>query len=352
MDLSDLPMIVSEAWSQYGDPRHILGCAETSPGVSTNRVFRLDLGAGGERAGSVFVKVSSYGSYVHFRQDHARIARFTQLLAGSRYAGLLAPVIGKNGEAFTYESDGVWVVFYGEVARRSPTPRVLRESDIRQLGQEIARLHLCCDELRGALDPTWKTLGSDVAILYDELGEPAFCRERGWSGGEVHMLKQHCDLFLENAETLGYHRFHRIPVLIDWNRGNFSVQHTEDGFTLFSRWDYDWFRIEPRTLDFYSLARVVRSEGDRTAFSYLVEPLLEPRFALFLAAYHEIFPLTERELLFIREAYRFFILNYVIRVGEHFFVPEMYRRLTREAVEIYLPSIEHADFACLERGLD
>jgi hypothetical protein len=352
MDSSELPQVVHDAWRQYGDPRYIVRCDETSPGVSTNRVFRLDLGAGGQAAGAVFVKVSSYGSYVHFRQDHARIARWIQLLAGTRFEKLLAPVLSARGQVFTYESDGTWVVFYAEIARRSATPKILRESDIVQLAQEIASLHQCCDQLRGSLDPTWKTLGSDVAILYDQLGEAGFCRQRGFSRSEALFLKGQCDAFLENAEALGYHRFHRLPVLIDWNRGNFSVQPTEEGFSLYSRWDYDWFRIEPRTLDFYFLSRVARAEGDRSTFSYQVDPLLEPRFSLFLSAYHSVFPLTQHELSFMREAYRFFILNYVIRVGEHFFVPQVYQRLVREAVEGYLPSIGRADFDALEHGLD
>ncbi len=352
MNPADLPPVVLEAWTRYGDPRAIAASHETSPGVSTNRVFRLELRSGELPAGSVFVKVSSYGSYVHFRQDHQRIARWVELLHGTRYEHLLAPVLGHDGNVFTHESAGTWVVFYGEIARRSATPKIFREADITQLAQEMASFHLCCDELRGSLDPTWKTLGSDVAILYDQLAEATFCSARGFTRPETSFLKRQCETFLANAESLGYHRFHRMPVLIDWNRGNFSVQLSEEGFSLFSRWDYDWFRIEPRTLDFYFLSRVVRAEGDQSSFSYLVDPLMEPRFALFLSAYHAVFPLTQRELSFVREAYRFFILNYVVLGGQHFFVPKVYRRLLREAVDHYLPSIDGADFDGLERGLD
>jgi hypothetical protein len=351
-----LPDVLLQAYERYGDPRTITGCSDASPGVSTNRVFRLDLSLAGRPAGRIFAKVSSYGSYVHFRQDHERIARFIELLRGSRYETLHAPVLSKEGRVFTHEGvgadAGTWVVFYGEVARRSPMPKVLPEHDIAELGREMARLHQHCDALRGELDPTWKTLGSDIAILYDQLSEQPFCRERGLDTAATALLKSHCDRFLESAEHLGYHRFHRLPVMIDWNRGNFSVQRHEEGFQLYSRWDYDWFRIEPRTLDFYFCSRVVRDEGDQTTFSYLLGPLLEPRFSLFLSAYHEIFPLSHRELLFVRETYRFFILNYVVRVGQHFFVPSVYHRLLREAVELYLPSIDRADFELLARGLD
>lgn len=345
MDVSELPAVVLEAWEALGDPRTIVGCEETSPGVSTNGVYRLDFERGaGPKSRGVFAKVSSYGSYVHFRQDHARIARFCHALRDTPYATFLAPVLEKNGHVFTYESQGVWVAFYGEVQRRGTMPRQLDDAHITMLGAEIARFHRVCDDKRSEIAPTWKTLGSDIALLYDELDHGSFRNARGITAGEAKFLKAQCDAFLENAETLGYHGLHRIPVFIDWNRGNFSVQYTEDGFSLFSRWDYDWFRIEPRMLDFYFLGRLVRAEGDQSLFSYLPDPLFEPRFARLLASYHTVFPLTEPEVLFLKEAYRFFILNYVIRVGEHFFVPEIKARLSHEAIDRYLPSLETLDF--------
>ncbi len=346
-----LPPVLIEAWEALGDPRNVVSAEETSPGVSTNGVYRLDL-EGGQ---SVFAKLSSYGSYVHFRQDHVRIARFIELLAGTRYEKVLAPVLCKNGGVFTYEARGQWVVFYGEVPRRAFLPRRLFDADIDALGSELACFHATCDAdvVRTQLAPTWKTLGSDVALLYDQLDQPAFCSARGLSGGEAKFLKAQCDSFLQCAEALGYHTLHRIPVLIDWNRGNFSVRYDDDGgFQLFSRWDYDWFRIEPRMLDFYFLARVVRAEGDQSTFSYTAEPFFEPRFSRFLAAYHAVFPLAEPELAFLKEAYRFFVLNYVIRVGEHFFVPNLEKRLLREAVDHYLPSIETLDWKQLLRAVD
>jgi hypothetical protein len=156
---------------------------------------------------------------------------------------------------------------------------------------------------------------------------------------------------LSNAAALGYHAMQRIPVLIDWNIGNFSVGFDERGFKLFSRWDYDWFRIEPRSLDFYFCARVVRDEGDQTTFSYLTGPLAETRFLTFLRAYHQVYPLSENDVLFIKEAYRFFILNYVVRSGEHFFRPSIYRRLVREATEVYLPSLANLDLRPLVDAL-
>ncbi len=67
---------------------------------------------------------------------------------------------------------------------------------------------------------------------------------------------------------------------------------------------------------------------------------MEKRFLLFLKAYHEVYPLTESEVVFLKEAYRFFILNYVIKDGRHFFHELFATKLQKEAYDIYLPSIE------------
>ena len=117
-----------------------------------------------------------------------------------------------------------------------------------------------------------------------------------------------------------------------------------EGFKLFSRWDYDWFRIEPRMLDLYFCARVVRSEGDQTEFSYTADPFFDERFVKFLRAYNSVHQLSKDELSFVKEAYRFFILNYVLRVGEHFFRADICHRLQHEAIEQYLPQLELLDF--------
>ena len=88
---------------------------------------------------------------------------------------------------------------------------------------------------------------------------------------------------------------------------------------------------------------MVRDDGDQEVFSYLTSPLTEPRFLMFLRAYHQIYPLDENDVLMLKEAYRFFILNYVIRSGEHFFRPSIWRRLVTEATDTYLPSLERLD---------
>ena len=88
----EAPPILHAAFADYGADDEVVGVQETSARVSTNRVYRLSLASG--RA--VFAKVSSYGSYVHFRQDHARIREWIDLLQGSRYESFLARVLLKE----------------------------------------------------------------------------------------------------------------------------------------------------------------------------------------------------------------------------------------------------------------
>ena len=71
----------------------------------------------------------------------------------------------------------------------------------------------------------------------------------------IGRLRRHTHDFLMQLERIRYDYWEKIPVLIDWNLGNFSVdRHADGSFHFFSRWDYDWFRIEPRLLE---LARVL-----------------------------------------------------------------------------------------------
>ena len=217
---------------------------------------------------------------MHFRQDHARITQWIRELSGTRWDRFLARVLLRNGEVFTFERDGVWVVFYEEAPRRGVLPRVLSEAQIDNLASEMALFHKASAEIAPRLAPTWQSLGSDLAALYDQMQHAETRAARELSPEHGLLIRRHCDLFFNNAERLGYHNLPKLPVLTDWNRGNFSVAYDEHGFTLFSRWDYDWFRIEPRALDFYFFSRVVREEGDQTVFSYTASPLLEPRFLL------------------------------------------------------------------------
>ncbi|CAB4880571.1 unannotated protein [freshwater metagenome] len=347
---------VRDAWRAYGDPRAITSIVEVSAKVSTNHVYRLHLDDGN----SVIAKVSSYGSYFLFREDHDRIHRTRQLLQPTRWADLLAdvyverdePTEGRVAQVFTHYTGELWTAFYQDVELGRTLPRVLTEGQVGELGEEMALLHRDCADVARRIPLSSKSIKSDAIHLLDLLSDKHSSLKFQYDAEQKQYLRRQCHEFLEQLDRFGYDDWAKIPVLIDWNLGNFSVSMAKHQIRLFSRWDYDWFRIEPRLLDFYFLSRVSSATGDRTVFSYSPHTLLEPRFKQFLAAYHRIYPLNEHELLFLREVYRFFILNYVVREGDNFFQPAYWRRLQNEAVSLCLPAAEHLDLRPLLDILD
>jgi hypothetical protein len=337
-----------EAWRAYGDSRRVTEVVEVSAKVSTNEVYRLVL----DDASTVIAKVSSYGSYFLFAEDHDRLFRCTELLDDGRFAGLLARVLGRDGRPFTWYDGNLWVAFYQDVPRAESLPPTLAEQQVECLAVEMAELHLACSAIAPQLPPTSNSVKGDAIHLLDQLENPFAARNFGLPPEYIGVLHRHTHDFLVELERIRYDAWERIPVLVDWNLGNFSVTIDESGrFRLFSRWDYDWFRVEPRHLDFYFLSRVSSATGDRTTFTYSSHTLVEPRFIRFIRAYHEVNPLTEDDIRFLPEAYRFFLLNYVIREGARFFRRDLCDRFRRETARVYLPELDQLDIRPLLRAI-
>ena len=352
---------LSSAWSDFDDRRTIVAVDDTSPRVSTNSVYRLTLS---DRS-HVYAKVSSYGSYFLFAEDHDRLFRCTHLLAGTRFENFLAPVLGKSGRPFTWYDGQLWVAFYAEAPKRHLLPPQLSLEQSQCLAREIAEFHVACDAIAPAIPATSNSIKADAIHLLDLLSSPFAPRNFSLPPEHIGVLWKHTHDFLMELENIRYDSWTRIPVLVDWNLGNFSVRtrddaprpqsHEEDfhngSFSLFSRWDYDWFRVESRLLDFYFLSRVSSATGDQTQWTYSPHTLVEPQFVAFVRAYHQIFPLSEADIRFLPEAYRFFILNYVVREGARFFRPDLCTKFRSHAARTYLPSISRLDLTPLLRAI-
>ena len=337
---------IAAAWSAYGDRRHLVRVDEVSANVSTNRVYRLHLDDGSTLVG----KVSSYGSYFLFYEDHDRLNRCAEQLQDTRFKGMLADVWRKDGRLFTWYDQSMWAVFYDDVPRRDTLPRVLSVEQVRNLATEIAEFHLACTDIAPTIPAGSKTIKSDAIHLLDLLESPFAPKNFELPPEAIGVLWKHTHSFLQRLIEVGYDEWPKIPVLIDWNLGNFSVATHRDGsFHLFSRWDYDWFRIEPRLLDFYFLSRVSSKTGDRSQFTYGPHTLVEPTFLEFLKAYRQRFPMSDEEVMFLPEVYRFFILNYVVREGARFFRPDLCTLFRADAVRSYLPALDRLDTTPLRR---
>ncbi|CAH0999193.1 hypothetical protein LEM8419_00490 [Neolewinella maritima] len=320
--------ILRYAWRAYDHTRHIESITDISAQVSTNHVYRLLMADGN----SLIAKVTFFGSYEAFAEDHVIINVLSNNLP-VRYAGLLSRALMKGNQIFFHRyidaDQDAWIVFYRPIHVREDAPKRLSDDQVRELGREMARFHYDCTLVSGSLPRSDRNMTTDVNAL------------RGTALADypehVDLIEHHCRLFLENTFRINVYGFTKIPVFVDWNIGNFSL--ADDG-RLSSRWDYDWFRLSTRVTDFYFLSRVVSEVGDMTVFTYEVDRLMEDRFLLFLQAYHEVFPLTRPEVLFLKEAYRFFLLNYVLRLGRYFFRPKIADKLVHDVLTVHLPTLD------------
>ena len=329
----DFISIVEAAWQDYDPSRTVSSISDISAKVSTNHVFRLRL----DDDSVVIAKFSYFGTYEDFLEDHSLINALANNLPAP-YDQFLSRSLLKKNRLFTYRHQDAlldaWVVFYNPIGVDQMLPKTLDAGQIGILGGELAHFHKTCFRLRNIL-PDWsKTLKSDMIHLLSLLDTD---EGKYQHRGTIDQIRQQVDLFDANMEELDAYALEAVPVFVDWNIGNFSVT-TET--TLHSRWDYDWFRMSSRVLDFYFFSRVCSTAGDKTVFSYLINPIMEDRFMIFLKAYHAIYPLDRQEILFIKEAYRFFILNYVIKHGRYFFHDIYATKLQREAFEVYFPSLD------------
>ncbi len=333
MQTLDYFQIIRQAWEEFDERHDIKGIFDVSAHVSTNHVYKISF----YDRQPVFAKLSDYGNFEHFKEDHVIINNLANNLEAP-YDNFLAKSLVKRNDLFIFryydQKRNAWVVFYNPIRMKHKMPRRLEPKHIRKLGRELARFHKACSNVSNQLPKASKTVATDIHRLMKNLDSGKFCA----TAPQRDLLKNQCEKFIVYADKVNYTtEIETIPVFVDWNIGNFSV--TGDG-KLYSRWDYDWFRESSRVMDFYFFSRVVSDVGDRTVFSYMIDPLMEDRFIMFLKEYHRIFPLTEPEVRLIKEAYRFFILNYVVKDGTHFFLPSYARKLQKEAYNLYIPAID------------
>jgi len=333
MDSLDRFQIIRQAWEEFDDRNKIKGIFDVSAHVSTNQVYKVSF----YDRKPVFAKISDYGKFENFREDHIIVNNLSNNLE-EPYENFLANSLVKRNEMFTfryyYQGHPTWVVFYNPIKIGTKLPKILDRKQIKIMGRELALFHKACYNVQNQLPLASKNIVTDILKLIKNVHEDKL----KISQKHQDIVLKQCDIFLKNIDDLNYLTdIQRIPVFVDWNIGNFSL--TPEGKFL-SRWDYDWFRESSRVLDFYFFSRVVSEAGDRTVFSYIIDPLMGDRFILFLKEYHKVYPLSVEEVKLIPEAYRFFILNYVIKDGSFFFRENYAKKLQKEAYDVYFPTIE------------
>jgi hypothetical protein len=341
----NFPEIVRLAWINYDSWGKIKKITDISVRVSTNYVYKIEF----ENRAFVIAKLSYFGQFEHFLEDHTIINSLSNNLPYP-FDNTISRSLMLGANTYVYrhqkEEADVWVVFYRPVKVRRKLPARLEDDTIQKLGKSFAHFHKACHSIRNTLPASSKTFKSDIEHLKSYMKTTKGKREHRT---RIDELNRQSDILLENTDKLNSDKLHRIPVFVDWNIGNFSVTSTQK---IYSRWDYDWFRMSSRMMDFYFFSRVVSDVGDRTVWTYNIDPLQEDRFILFLKSYHSIYPLTEVEIRSLKEVYRFFILNYVMKEGRYFFHDIYADKLQNEAMENYFPNIDKFNPDILLRALN
>ena len=114
MRFLDFSHVVEAAWKAYDPSREPVSITDISVMVSTNHVYKIQF------VGKQFViaKLSYFGSYQHFKEDHTIVNVLAHALQPP-YDRTIGHSLMKNGEVFTFLHNiggrDVWVVFYRPV---------------------------------------------------------------------------------------------------------------------------------------------------------------------------------------------------------------------------------------------
>ncbi len=113
---------------------------------------------------AVIGKVSNYGSYFLFAEDHDRMHACSVGLRGTRFEGMLADILTKDDRPYTWYDGSLWVAFYREVERRESLPSCCRAPRWRTSGarwpsstRPVQQLRRACPRPRSRSSPTPST---------------------------------------------------------------------------------------------------------------------------------------------------------------------------------------------------
>ena len=138
MRTTNLLSVVRETWNNFAADRPISSVVDVSVNVSTNHVYRMDL----KSDDHLFAKISYFGTYQHFREDHSIIQALSQVLPDP-YEGFLAHSYRQDEAVHTARhallGQDVWVVFYRPVAIGERLSRKLETQHITSLGRELGK---------------------------------------------------------------------------------------------------------------------------------------------------------------------------------------------------------------------
>ena len=101
MRFIDFPAIVREAWAHFAPDTSLNSVTDISVRVSTNHVYQIVLESGGQ----VFAKLSYFGKYEYFKEDHTLINVLANTLPPP-YTQFLSRSFTKDGQVFVLPIPG------------------------------------------------------------------------------------------------------------------------------------------------------------------------------------------------------------------------------------------------------
>src|SRR6478735_9778550 len=93
----DFTSIVKEAWQAYDESRKIIRIVDISAKVSTNHVYRVTF----EDESFIIAKLSYYGKFEHFKEDHTIIDVMSNNLPAP-FENVMARSLMKGSSLFIY----------------------------------------------------------------------------------------------------------------------------------------------------------------------------------------------------------------------------------------------------------
>ncbi len=197
MSYIDFTAIVNEAWQAYDDTRKIIRIVDISAKVSTNYVFRVTF----EDKSFIIAKLSYYGKFEHFAEDHTIINIMSNNLPAP-FENVMARSLMKDNNLFIYRFENeilnAWIVFYRPIEIKKKMPRRLNEEQIEKFGEQIALFHKACFSIRNTLPKASKSLKTDINTLLLHVETP-----EGRYEHRMHekIIREQCDIFLEQFDA-------------------------------------------------------------------------------------------------------------------------------------------------------
>src|ERR1700760_3222637 len=164
----DYSLILRRAWEGYDSSKTIRDIEDISAMVSTNHVFKITF----EDEDIVIAKLSHFGKYEYFKEDHRIIHSLCNNLLYP-FENVLSKSLLKNNRVYIYRykhgKTDAWVVFYNPTRIDQRMPRRLDEHHIRKLGRQIGKFHKACSQAKNVLPKSSKTLRTDIYALQQQL---------------------------------------------------------------------------------------------------------------------------------------------------------------------------------------